>query len=89
MTNTQIPAQPEITPAIIDEWLVELANLAQENAELHERIAEQRAEIAALQRQLRRERMRAMQAAGAASLLHAVITGHPVQATQLNCGGVR
>ena len=67
MTQNPTTAQPDA------DLLTEISNLRQENVELHELLAVQRAEIATLQRKLRRERLGAMQAAGAVSLLRAVL----------------
>lgn len=62
---------PATTPAPAD-LLTEISNLRQENVELHELIAAQRETIDQLQRDLRRERMSAMQSAGAAALMRAI-----------------
>jgi len=58
--------------AVNEGLATENANLIQENVELHELIAVQRAEIDALQRKCQRERMSAMQSAGAAALIRAI-----------------
>lgn len=63
-----IPAQVTADPDL----LTEISNLRQENTELHELIAVQRAEIEQLQRKYQRERIGAMQAAGAAALIRSI-----------------
>lgn len=70
--NSTLPISPASTPASDPDLLTENSNLRQECAELHELIAVQREAIDRLQRELRRERISAMQAAGACALVRAI-----------------
>lgn len=67
-----ISAAQNEAPAPDLDLLTEISNLRQECAELHELIAVQRETIDRLQRELRRERISAMQAAGAAALIRSI-----------------
>lgn len=92
--NGTLPISPAIQAEADAYLLTEIANLRQENTELHELIAVQRAEIETLQRKYQRERMSAMQSAGAAALIRAIHstrtrTHQPIVRVGQVCGGAR
>lgn len=86
-TPAPTPASAAQNEADLD-LLTEIANLRQENTELHELIAVQRAEIETLQRRFQRERLSAVQCAGAVALIRAIYsTRTRTQQTLVRVGG--